>query len=442
MRLPRGPVAVLSRGWRGGARRWYVGTSMVLAGSVTLLLLVSGLFAGMQSETESRISDFYTEDVRVTVRGEGAIPPATFPDLQQAVAALSRHGGDAIVHLEAQGVLSRRSFVEAVGEDDQFNLDAPGSAGSGDSVVTLGALVGIRMDEPASRAPVERHLVAGRLPSQGSGEGSVPVTMSLDRLDAFLTDEERAGLSSWPPPMAEVADLTFELTAAVVREGRDDVIRRPGHLVALFDSGVDVLDSFTYVIPIEDARQLLGHDPRAPVANAILVRGGDTGGAHAVADANGWTHQGRETFTQRYLGQLMDVLRGLSVLMAVFLFLLPAFLVTHGVTRQLETHNREIAVCHAIGVRPRTVRTALGLLVVQVVAVALAVAGLLTLVLGAVLHNVLPGRRDLPLPVDFHATGGSVALSILVTAGSVAVALWIAFRSHGRQPLAETLRTF
>lgn len=437
-----GPVSVLARGWRGGARRWYVSTSLVLAGSITLLLVVSGLFAGMQSETEQRVSDFYTEDVRVTVSGQGAIPPGSFPDLQQATAALTRNGGDAIVHLEAQGVLSRRSFVEAVGEDEQFDLDAPGSAGSGDRVVTLGALVGIRMDHAASRAPVERHLVAGSLPAGGSGEGSIPVTLSLDRLDAFLTDEERAELSRWPPPLAEVQDLTFELTAAVVREGRDDVIRRPGHLVALFDSGVDVLDAFTYVIPIEDARQLLGHEPNAPVANAILVRGGDTGGAREVAEANGWTHQDREAFTQRYLGQLMDVLRGLSVLMAAFLFLLPAFLVTHGVTRQLETHNREIAVCHAIGVRPRTVRTALSLLVVQVVAVALAAAGSLTLVLGLVLHNVLPGRRDLPLPMDFHATGGAIALSLLVTAGSVAVALWIAFRSHGRQPLAETLRTF
>lgn len=442
MRLPRGPVSVLARGWRGGARKWYISTSMVLAGSVTLLLLVNGLFAGMQSETEERISDFYTEDVRVTVTGVGAIPPTPFPDLQQATAALTRHGGDAVIHLEAQGVVSRRSFVEAVGEDDQFNLDAPGSDGDGDSVVTLGALVGIEMDDLASRTPIDQHLVAGRLPSKGTGEGSIPVVLSLDRLDAFLTSQERAALGSWPPLMAEVADLTFELTSAVVQPGRDDVIRRPGHLVGLFDSGVDVLDAFTYVIPIEDARQLLGHEPRDPVANVILVRGGDEAGTHAVAEANGWTHQGRETFTQRYLGQLMEVLQGLSVLMAAFLFMLPAFLVTHGVTRQLETHNREIAVCHAIGVRPRTVRTALGLLVVQVVLVALLVAGLLATLLGWLLHTFLPGRRDLPLPMDFHATSGAITLSLLVTAGSVALALWIAFRSHGRQPLAQTLRTF
>ncbi len=438
----KNPVGVLARGWRKGATKWYVSTAMVLAGSVTLLLLVSGLFAGMQSETESRISDFYTEDVRVTVVGEGAIPPSNFPDLQQAVAALSSHGGDPIVHLESQGILSRRSFADAAKEDTQINLDAPGSAGSGDSVVTLGALVGIQMEDPASRTRIEEHIVAGKLPDSGTGEGSIPVTMSLDRLDAFLTSKERSELSSWPPPMAEINDLTFELTAAVVQEGRQDVIRRPGHIAAIFDSGVDVLDAFTYVIPIEDARQLLGHEPRAPIANALLVRGGDTSGAHDIAEANGWTHQGSETFTQRYLGQLMDVLRGLSVLMAAFLFLLPAFLVTHGVTRQLETHNREIAVCHAIGIRPRTVRTALSLLVVQVVALAIVVAAVATGVFGAILHGVLPGRRDLPLPMDFHATGSSIVLAVLVTAGSVALALWIAFRSHGRQPLAETLRTF
>ena len=40
-------VRVLARGWRRGSIRWYIGTSAVLAVTITLLLLVAGLFAGM-----------------------------------------------------------------------------------------------------------------------------------------------------------------------------------------------------------------------------------------------------------------------------------------------------------------------------------------------------------------------------------------------------------
>jgi len=132
----------------------------------------------------------------------------------------------------------------------------------------------------------------------------------------------------------------------------------------------------------------------------------------------------------------------MSVLMTIFLFLLPAFLITHGVTRQLETHNREIAVCQAIGIRFRTIRSALSILVLQVAGVALAVAGAAVLILAVVLHRVLPGRRDLPLPMDFELSLLAVGLALLVTFGSVALALWIAFRSQGRADLATTLRTF
>jgi len=435
-------VRTLAAGWRRGSIRWYIGTSAVLAVTITLLLVVAGLFSGMQVETRDRVSDFYTEDVRVTVAGGGAIPPGTFDDPGAAVRALTAHGGQALLHLEAQGVLSRRGFVEAaLTEDESFQLDAPGSEASGDELIALGALIGIDMGVDRARAPVERHLVAGSLPRESDGEGSVPLALSLDRFEDFLTPEERAGLD-WPPSIGAVQGFSFEITSAVVKDQGQDVIRRPAHVVALYDSGVDVLDAFTFVAPIEDVRALLGHAPDDDVVNAILVATDDAGPVHAAAGGNRWSHQSAARFTDRYLGQLVDVLQGMSLLMSGFLFLLPAFLVTHGVTRQLETHNREIAVCKAIGVRGRTIRTALSWLVVQVTLTALAAAALFTLVAGLVLHAVLPGRRDLPLPMDFSPTAAAVLLALSVTLGSVVLALWIAFRIHAKQPLAGTLRTF
>ena len=436
-------VRALARGWRRGATRWYLGTSAVLAVTITLLLLVAGLFAGMQDETRGRVADFYTEDVRVTVAGGGAIPPTEFPDVDGAVRALTSAGGVAIRHLEAQSVLSRRGFVEAaLTEDDSFQIDAPGGEARGDELIALGALIGVDMRHDAARASIAQHLVVGNLPPAGDGEGSVPLVMSLDRFDQFLNRAERDAFPQWPPTVAQMQAISFEITSAVVKEQGQDVIRRPAHVVALYDSGVDVLDAFTLVAPIEEVRVLLGHEPDDDVVNAILVQTDDARAVHDVAGGNGWSHQSSAHFTDRYLGQLIRVLQSMSLLMTAFLFLLPAFLITHGVTRQLETHNREIAVCKAIGVRYRTIRGALTWLVGQVSILALAVAGLVTLVLGLILHATLPGRRDLPLPMDFHATGLAIGLALIVTFGSVALALWIAFRSQRKEPVATTLRAF
>ncbi len=438
-------VRTLARGWRRGAIRWYLGTAAVLGLSITLLLVISGLFAGMQAETQSRVADFYTSDVRVTSAGEGAIPGRTFFDLNATKEQLGVAGKVAI-HYESQAILSRRAFIEAaLNEDDQFQVGAGGRDGDGDEVIALGALVGIEAGG-RDRANLERHLVVGALPGQGTGKGSMPLVMSLDRFEQFLTAKERAEFTMWPPAISQIRDLSFEITAAVVIQdeasGTRDVIRSPAHVIGLYDSGVDVLDSFTYVAAIEDVRLLNDHEADAPVANVIVVDTADPERVAALAARNGWTSQSAEQFTQRYLGQLIDVLQSLSVLVSIFLFMLPAFLILHGVGRQLETHNREIAVCHAIGVRPGTVRRALGGVVAQVTGVAILVAALFTTLIGATLHAVLPGRRDLPLPMDFQPTLMSMGLAVGITLLSVGAALWLAFRSQARQELSTTLRTF
>ncbi len=438
-------VGTLARGWRRGALRWYIGTAVVLGLSITLLLTISGLFAGMQSETQDRVADFYTSDVRVTPAGEGAIPSRTFFDLNATKHNLASTG-DIAVHYESQAILSRRAFIEAaLNEDDQFQVGAGGREGDGDEVIALGALVGIE-SEGVDRAQLRQHLVVGSLPPRGTGQGSMPIVMSLDRFEQFLTAAERADMGIWPPPISRIRDLSFEVTAAVVVEdtssGTRDVIRRPAHIVGLYDSGIDVLDSFTYIAAIEDVRALNDHPSNAPVANVIMVASGDADGVHEVAARNGWTSQSAAKFTDRYLGQLIEVLQTLSLLVSIFLFMLPAFLILHGVGRQLETHNREIAVCHAIGIRPSTVRRALGSVVAQVTGVAIGFAAILTTIIAASLHWALPGRRDLPLPMDFQATPLAVTLAVGVTVLSVIAALWLAFRSQAKQELSTTLRTF
>ncbi len=438
-------VRTLARGWRRGALRWYIGTAFVLGLSITLLLTISGLFAGMQSETQERVADFYTSDVRVTPAGEGAIPSRNFFDLNATKASLGKTG-DLVVHYESQAILSRRAFVDAaLNEDDQFQVGAGGKEGDGDEVIALGALIGIESNG-RDRDTLRQHLVVGGLPPRGTGQGSMPIVMSIDRFEQFLTAAERNSMGSWPPPMSKVRELSFEITAAVVIEdeaaGTRDVVRRAAHIVGLYDSGVDVLDSFTYIASIEDVRGLNDHDGDAPVANVIMVSTDNAAAVHSAASRGGWTSQSAAAFTDRYLGQLIEVLQALSLLVSIFLFMLPAFLILHGVGRQLETHNREIAVCHAIGIRPRTVRRALSSVVAQVTAVAIATAAVLTVTIGFALHWALPGRRDLPLPMDFQPTVLAVVLAVGVTVLSVAAALWLAFRSQARQELSTTLRTF
>lgn len=432
---------LLARGWRRGARAWYRGTTAVLAAALVVLLTAGGVLSGAQQETQGRVADFYTGALRLTVAGTGAVPDATF-QVPDAMERLDLDPDDVRVQFESQAVLTRRTVVGAAFEREGFDLDTPGGQG-GRGAVALSAMVGIDLQDPAALRALEPHMVNGGLPART--DGAIPLLLSLDRLERFLSPEERAQMP-WPPQPSDLADLRFQVTAA--RMDNDTslaeggmIIYRNAYVAGLYRTGIDFLDGFTVVAPIGAVRDLHGLDREDPVANVLLVdHGQQTAGRRAAEE--GWTSQGASAFTHQYLGQVMDVLRVFGTFAILSLFLLPAFLIVHGVTRQLEAHNREIAVCQAIGVPPQEIRGALGWLVVRMGLSAVVLAVSIVVGLALVFQTWLPGVAAAPLPLGFRLDWGTVLLALVLTIGSVGAALAIAFRSHARLQTASALRTF
>jgi hypothetical protein len=408
-------------------------------------MVLAAVFAGMRHETEQRVGDFYTQDLRLTPNERGALPSGLFgldeADAEangtRALEELRAAGASVSLRYESQYVLSRRGLVEAgLGEDDQFVVDAPGSHGDGDEVIALGSLIGIAGDD-RGRSALARHVVSGSLPGPDDAAATVPLVMSVDRVARMLTPAEREAID-WPPSVDDIDHLRFEITAAVLEEGGDDIIRRPAKIVGLYDTDVDILDAFTLVSTLGHVRALNGHDRDAVVGNVIVVDSGPAAARRVAAD-NGWSAQGSASFTHAYLGQLVEVLQGLSLLLAGSLFLLPAFLVTHGMSRQLASHQREVAVCRALGVPASALRASLARLGGHLVLWAVAMAAAVSALLAFLLHLWLPGR-DLAVPADVHI-GWLELLPAVVALLAVGGAVALAIRSAGRADISSTLRS-
>jgi len=450
--VPRDRAArVLARAWYRAWRGWWWASGMALAAILVVVLGTAGLLEGMERATESRVADFYTGGVRVTPDEAGAAPAGRFAfntsaDLEAARQALATAAGDGArveARLETTYILSRRGLVEAyLFEDEQFGVALPGVASERDAY-SVGVLAGLPLDGAPVRDRIRPYLVAGAFPTAApNATAPIEVLMSVAQFQSMLDPAERAEVGD-RPSAGQLGALRLEITAARVDDSGPfkDIIRSPARVTGLFDSGIDALDRITLVAPIEDARRLLGAAPDGPEANVLTVHGGDAGAAAAHADNAGWVSEGPGDFTQRYLGQLVDVVRVLGITLSSLLLAFPLLMVWIGMSQQLDRSRRELAVCRAIGMGRATVRSALLRLSGRVALLALlpaaAVLGLAALWLPALLG---PGV-DFPFPLGFHVPGWALAVTAanLALAGTFAVAG--ALHRHRKADLASTLRS-
>lgn len=438
---------LLARGWFRGRRGGWLGTSAVLGATLTLLVLVTALFAGMEAETEQRVGDVFTGDLRITPVEPGVFGPGRFEPASEAVAAI---GPGTTARMESQMVLSRRPFEAILSQGDEtVVIPSPGSSGGSDSVA-LGVLVGADFSQRAVSRHYDPYLVAGRLPCAWEGPDApssspcrfIELVISVKTVRNLLTKDERDRFDAASDKIQVVRPLSLDITAGVARDGdyNNDVYRSRGRIVGIFDTGVDTLDSFTAWGPVEASRFLLGEELDADVANVLIVDGG-TARARSTADGRGWATEDPDVFTKRYLGQLIEALQTLSVLTASVLFTIPAFLVAHGVERVLEAQRREVAVLRAVGVPGRSVRGALGRLVTLMMVIALAGAAAIVALVGIALHGVLPNWDAAPLPLDVSFTPVMIIGAVAVATASVLLAYWIAVRSQRRMDVTQALRT-
>lgn len=443
--------ALLARGWLRDGRRWNLGSALVLAGTLVAMVGTAGLLDGTRHETLDRVSDFYTGDLRITPYRAGAIPPGSF-DMNASrspVAELADAGVVVSPRIEAQFVMSRQGFVsnilETYGKDGQFPIETPGQRGDdANRTLAIGVLVGLEDGDPAA-ARIASHLVAGRMPKD-TDDGHIEVVLSRTRLLQFLTPAERDAVGDEPPVEAichrggAARSTSCEVTSAQTSANPlfRDVVRMHVDIVGLYDTGVDVMDTFTIVAPAKPVRALLGHDRDERVVNVLVVQRGDVGQAQAVADKHGWATEGTEAFAADYVGQLIDFLAFVIFLVGGLLFLLPTFLLSHGITRQLALQQRELAVCTAIGVPTSVLRRALALQVLRIgligAGVATVAAVLMALALPLVVHRIVG------LPAGFHVTTLTIVIAVAVTLFAMVIGWTLGMRARSRLPLTAQLR--
>ncbi|MEK6975342.1 MAG: FtsX-like permease family protein [Candidatus Thermoplasmatota archaeon] len=442
-------AGVLARAWYDAWRGWWLASALALSGVLVLVLATAGLLEGMERETEQRVADFYTGDLRVTPERAGAAPPGSFGFNTSAGLELARAGLEGAAgrgarveaRLETTYLLSRRGLVEAyLFEDDQFGVALPGVASERDAY-SVGVLAGLPMADAATRDRLRPYLVTGSFPEAAENDtGPVQVLMSTAQFASMLDEGERERIGA-RPTAGELSALRLEITAARVDDSGPfkDIIRYPARVTGVFDSGLDALDRITLVAPIEDARRLLGADADSGEANVFTVHGGAGGVAHA-AEQEGWVSEGPAKFTQRYLGQLVAVVRILGLALSSLLLSFPFFMVWVGMAQQLDRSRRELAVCRAIGMGPATVRGALLRLTARV---ALLSVGPTVVVIGLaawLLPRALGPAIDFPFPLGFVVPAWAVAVCVATLLLAGGAALGGAMRRHNREDLAGTLR--
>ena len=444
-------AGVLARAWYKAWRAWWWAAGLALALVIVLVLGTAGVLDGMERETERRVADFYTGDLRVTPDRAGAAPPGRFAfnttqDLDAARQDLADAAGTAAARVEARlettYLLSRRSLVEAyLFEDEQYGVALPGVASDRDAY-SVGVLAGIPMADDAARDRLRPYLVAGAFPAAQENGSTIHVLMSLSQFRSLLDEDERDRLDG-PPTAGQMAALRLELTAARVDDSGPlkDIIRAPARVSGVYDSGIDPLDRITLVAPIEDVRRLLGVEPDAPEANVLVLHGGDAAAAKRHAEGQGWEAEGSAAFTQRYLGQLIEVVRVLGLSLSSLLLAFPFFMVWVGLAQQLDRSRRELAVCRAIGIGRPTVRRALLRLCGRVAVLALVPAIAVLAVLALLLPTMLQETRALPFPLGFHLPLWAVLVTVgnLLLAGGLALAG--ALHRHHKGDLASALRS-
>ncbi len=211
--------------------------------------------------------------------------------------------------------------------------------------------------------------------------------------------------------------------------------------VGVYVTGIKLTDARTFFAPIEAARALVGHDPRASSATVILGSTDDPDRAVEWARARGFNASTGRAFTESELAPVFGTLRVFTGTTAAILIVAAVAWVAHVMSALIFEDRSIIAALRAIGLPARAVSVTY-ILVGSGVGFAGGVAGL---VLGGVLVlglNAVPWRISaledlrLSLSVDVSTAIGLLALATIVSTG----AILIAFRPTVRESIASAVR--
>jgi hypothetical protein len=417
--------------WRDGRGRWYATVGLLVL-LVVSSMFVAGVFKGIDVAMEDRIQGLYTQDHRITKSMEGVARPEHWRDdeYNQTLAYLSKDGAQVTPRFESQLLISRRDFVDAVlNEDHQYTVGIHDGQDDADQIA-IGLLVGLPQGAPTWDELGKYLLPGGRMPDPNAT--TMELVIGLDRLEAMVPKAEREGMRHWPPTPEDLRALGFTVTAGVVAPNgifAHDVIRPPARVVGVYDTHIDLVDSFTVWTTQASAASLSAEGPYT--ANAFTVRGS--------VPTNGYITQSPTQFTARFVGALLLVVQVLAQISVGLLLAAPLFLVWNNLQQILDRARRELVVCRALGIR-KPIPIALGLLAGRATMWGLLGAAAVVIAMQAILPSVLSNWSALPVPATFRVdVVAAMVLTGLVLGGTL-LAIAAAWRAHVRQDLASTLR--
>ncbi len=354
---------LLSRGLlRGHARQNLVLFSAFAVSFLGLLALAMISSGGEQALTEP-LRDTITGDLRITEGGTEVTQGTLWPDVRNVTDELDPPRGTVVApRFESNYVTVRGSQVQ--------NWSA-------------GLLLGMDGSLASERAGLEDHLVQGAIfegmdaTDPETGEVYAPLVVGrhvAERLGATFTDDgsptfnETLTLSSGRTP-GERGGLRFPIAIDAV-------------IVGVYETGLEPVDKFIAFAPIQWVRQVEGHAPGDPVANALVVHGEGTKPLANQADEQGLESTTPRDYALNYLGGMMVIVLALTTLQLVLYTGLLMIWLGYEVHRRIQGEREHIAALRAIGIPGKLMRRAYVVSVLAIVGAAAAVALIGGLLLG------------------------------------------------------------
>ncbi len=419
MRAPYRVAASLARAELRGRPARYRRLFVVIAAATAATFLVLALLGGVTGSLGREMEAVLTGDVRMSMGdndlGEGT-PMADSRDLVESFAWTFRDKG---VRVSPRYEL--QALVEQGGDIERWQAVF---------------LVGVDPALDAAAMGVDDRLVEGRFVMSPVVRDFVtyyPIVVSREftrNLPVILWD----GVG--PITDAHVINATAgrELSSG-------SPIKARFVPVGVFETGFKMMDSRTIFTPIEAPRHLVGDDTRSASATAVVAKVDAPDRAAAWARERGLNATTGRAFVAQELAPVVNAVGLVLAVAGTIVFGATIAWTAHATGTIIHEDRRVIGALRAIGVPTRAIHLAyLG--TGAGVGAAAGTGGLLAGFAGIVLVNLVPWH--IPALETLQVTLAPspwVALTLLFMATSVSVvAILVAFRPHGKAPVARALR--
>jgi len=405
--------------WRARRRRQLV-LALAFGTGLLVFLGLTAFLAGAQDSVEAPIRATTTGAMRVTDGNTEMAGGEAWPDARPAAAALAdKSGGHVSLRWESSQLTVRRDDVEAWSGGVLLGID-PRDATEGRALAPYLAW-GSTLEDDVVFHP-------------GTGRALVPVLVgdkAAKRLNLTLGQDG-----------APDFDAVLLLTSGRLREpgGLELPITKDAVVVGVFDTGLEPFDRFAAFVPLQAARELAGHGPADPTANALVLRGGDAAAGAAWARGEGYRTEDAARFARGFMGGVVVVLDAAAKAAAVLLGLVLLTWLGQETAAAVRADLAVLASLRAVGLPLASVSGTYGVVAGASVMAGATVAGLLAALLPLVpgVHLEASGiDADIALAVPSWAWA-ALPVAVLAAAGLATAA---AARRLARSSILDALRS-